>query len=162
MLLLFLIHSSYLNVRNMWYIHHNVAFTNLNLNQKSGENQRNVLNTCNLWDRQIEDDWPGRCFGAYTKLIIRKCYQCGVRDVRGFHETLVPVVKHDDAKDPSVRVMARQCRHFRSWTRKYLHWQTRQGPAKVKISFSVWQVHNIHSVSTTFFLDCSHIIIISY
>jgi hypothetical protein len=30
-------HSSYLNVRNMWFAPHNVASINLNLNQKSEE-----------------------------------------------------------------------------------------------------------------------------
>jgi hypothetical protein len=56
------VHSSYLNVRNMWFSPHNVASTDPNLNQKSGEKRGNVLNTYNLLDRQFEDGW--RCFGA--------------------------------------------------------------------------------------------------
>jgi len=56
------VHSSYLNVRNVWFTLHNVASTDLHLNQKSGEKQRNVLNAYNLSDHQFKDSW--RSFGA--------------------------------------------------------------------------------------------------
>lgn len=54
--------SSYLNVRITWFSPHNVAFTNLNLNQKLGKNRSDVPSTYNLSDRQFEDGC--RCFGT--------------------------------------------------------------------------------------------------
>jgi hypothetical protein len=44
------VNSLYLNVKYMCFIPHNVASTDLNLNQKSGKNRRDVLNTYDLSD----------------------------------------------------------------------------------------------------------------
>ena len=74
-----MVHSLYLNVRNMRFTTHNVASTNLNLNQKLGKSGGMLLIviTSQIINLKMISDVLG----------LRKCYQCG-------GETLVPVVKH--------------------------------------------------------------------
>ena len=74
------VHSSHLNVKNMWFTPHNVVSTDLrlNLNRESGKNQRNFLNTYNLSDRQFEDvlrlkKCGGKTLGPVVKYSVLVC-----------------------------------------------------------------------------------------